>query len=494
MDLLIAGGTVYDGTGGEPFVGDVGVDGGRIVAVGRCDGDAAEVFDATGLCVSAGFIDLHTHSDVLLAEPGGPRDAANHLRQGVTSIVGGNCGAGCVDVGAYFADLSASGVGVNVMHLVPHSAVREEVMGDEAGPPSPEQMRRMRALLRGGLEAGAVGMSTGLIYFPGAHAETAELIELARTVAEFDALYASHIRDEGAKLLDAVAEAIAIGRAAGCRVQISHFKTVGPPALGLGPKACGLIEQARAAGQVVHADQYPYIASSTDFATTVLPRWARADLQGRLDAGRFEPELLAEMNADLATGRAEQILIVNFAQRRDWQGKTLAELAVDLGLPAAEACVEVLKLGNPAIVKFGINEADAEYIAAREYVATGSDGSFRRKEGGIHPRSYGTFARKIADFARDRGWLSVARAVQSATGLPADILQLAGRGYVREGGAADLAVFDLDRLADNATYVNGHQYATGFRRVYVAGRAAVVDDEYTGLLAGTPLRAGGRGK
>ncbi len=491
MDLLIQGGTIYDGGGGAPFVGNVAVDGGRIAAVGECDGDAAEVLDAAGLCVAAGFIDPHTHSDGLLGEKGGPRDAANHLRQGVTSIVTGNCGFGVLDVEAYFADLDDTGVGVNVMHLVPHGNVRELVMGERAGAPTADELEAMRALVRRGLEAGAVGMSTGLIYFPGAHTETAELAELAKVVAEFDRLYASHIRGEAGQLLDSVAEAIAIGRESGCRVQISHFKACGADGKGLGPKACRLIEQARSRGLRVAADQYPYVASSTDFATTTIPRPIRADLKRRLAENDFDAAARAAIADDLAHGcRARQVMIVNFPERREFEGKTVAEVAELLGVGRADACIEVLKLGNPAVVNFGINEADAEYIAAREYVATGSDGAFKRMEGGIHPRSYGTFPRKIGDLARDRGWLPVPQAIRSATGLTADILQLPDRGYVREGAVADLVVFDLPRLADNATYTDGHQYATGFVRVYVGGEAAVIDDEYTGLLAGRPLRAG----
>ena len=494
MDLVITGGTVYDGSGDEPFVADVGVSGGRISAVGEVAANGDEVVDASGLCVAAGFIDPHTHSDGLLGEPGGPRDAANHLRQGVTSIVTGNCGFGQVDVEAYFADLDATGAGVNVMHLLPHGSMREAVCGVKTDPLTDSELDAFRAAVRRGMQAGAVGMSTGLIYVPGTITPTEELIELARVVAEFGGIYASHIRSESDKLLEAIEEALRIGRESGCAVHISHLKTVGSAGKGKAPDACRLIEGARASGQRVTADQYPYVASSTDFATNVIPRWARPTLQSRLAEGRFEPALIAEMAADLAVdGRAERIMITNFEKCRKWEGKTVADLAELLGVSATRACIEVLKLGNPGVIVFGINEEDAAYIAAREFVATGSDGSFRRREGGIHPRAYGTFARKIAEFARDEEYLSVPQAVRSATGLPADILQLSDRGYVREGWVADLVVFDLDEVSDNATYTNGHQYATGFARVYVAGKPAVVDDEYTGALDGRPLRAEAKG-
>ena len=489
MDLVITGGTIYNGSGDEPVVGDVGIKDGRIAAVGEVAPGGAEVVDAAGLCVAPGFIDPHTHSDGLLAEPGGPRDAANHLRQGVTTIVTGNCGFGAVDPGAYFADLDRTGVGVNVMHQLPQGSIREAVCGKTTDLPTAGQIDEMKSRLRAGMEAGAVGMSTGLIYVPGTITPVEELIEMATVVAEFDGLYASHIRSESEKLLEAIDEAIHIGAASGCRTHISHIKTAGSVAKGLAGEVCQRIETARAAGRQVTADQYPYFASSTDFATNVIPRWARPTLQSRLSEDKFEPTLLAEMAADLAAdGRAGRIMIARFEQKPKYEGMTVAKIAAEMHLSATQTCIEILRLGNPSAIVFGINEEDAFVFAAKDYVATGSDGSFSRREGGIHPRSYGTFARKIADFARDRKLLSVARAVRSSTGLPADILHLTDRGVLREGAVADLVVFDLETLADNATYTNGHQYATGFARVYLAGKAAVIDDEYTGSLDGRSLR------
>jgi len=488
-DLLIRNAAVYDGSGASPVVGDVAVAGDRIVGVGRLDAaDCPEVLDATGLCLAPGFIDLHTHSDGRLCGRGADHSAVNHLRQGCTTVVTGNCGFGMLEAGRFLTDLNETGVGVNVLHLIGHGSVRAKVMGASPAEPTAGQLDEMSQLVRRGMETGAAGMSTGLLYAPGAHAKTAELIELAKVAGACGGLYASHIRHEGAEVLSAVAEAIRIGREARCRVQISHFKTIGPKGRGLGPAMCRLVEQARRDGVEVTADQYPYIASSTDLASTVVPLRARDDFRRRLAGDAPDAALLAEIAEAIdLRGRAEGILLTRCPERPEWEGKTLAELAESMALPAPAACVEVLKVSNPEVISFALNEADARFIAGRDYVATGSDGSVPRPDGMVHPRSFGTFPRKIGLWARDRGWLSVAQAVRSATGLPADILRLPDRGYVRPGFAADLVVFDLDALTDRATFRAPRQYATGLRRVYVAGQAAVVDDTYTGALAGRGL-------
>jgi len=493
VDLVISQATIYDGSGAAPVTGDVAVAGGRIVSVGRVAPPAgAEVIDAAGLCVAPGFIDLHTHSDGRLARPGGSHSAENHLRQGVTTIVTGNCGFGTVDTAGYLAGLDETGVGVNVLHLIGHGSVRKQVMGVADRPATDDEMARMKRLVGGGMDAGAVGMSTGLIYVPGTFATTEEIIELAKVAARRGGIYASHIRGEAVGVLDAVAEAIRVGREAGCRVQISHFKTVGPRARGLGPKMCDLVEAARSDGAGVSADQYPYEASSTDLASMVVPASARDNLEALLGA----EDTAASLKASIAEwmvlrGGARGQLITEFEPRRQWEGMTLAAVAEALGVPAAEACVRILRMGNPSVVSFGLNEEDMKVIMPKAYVATGSDGSFDDGSGLTHPRSYGTFPRKIGVYARDRGWLTVEGAIRSATGLPADILGLGDRGYVRPGCVADLVVFDLAELTDRATYLDPRQFATGFKRVYVGGQAAVVDDAFTGVLAGRALRRQG---
>ncbi len=495
-DLIIRGGTLYDGTGGAPRRADVAVAGGRIALVGRARGATAEQeFDAAGLCVTPGFIDLHTHSDRAFSEHESARDAVNVLRQGCTTVVTGNCGGGRLDVADFLSDLAQTGVGVNTLHLAGHGAIRRAVMEMEDRPPTDAELDAMTGMLEEALEQGAAGMSTGLLYLPGAYTETGELVHLSRPLAERDRLYASHIRNENERVRDSIEEVIRIGRESGARVHISHIKCVGETAWGRAPELCGLIEAARADGVRVTADQYPYRASATRLNAMVTPLEARHNIQEILK----DPEAARRLMPGIAglmrhRGGPENLLLTTVDGRPEWEGKRLSEVADLLGVSPLEACARLLREHSPRVISFSMREDDVRFFMARPYVATGSDGSARRQdaEGFVHPRSYGTFARKLARYARDEAVLSVEQAVRAGSGLPADTLGLTDRGYVREGCAADLVVMDLDALGDHATFEAPRQCATGLRRVYVNGRAAVVDDKATGVRAGLPLRGGGR--
>jgi N-acyl-D-aspartate/D-glutamate deacylase len=493
-DIVIRDGMIYDGTGGQPFRGHVAVAGDRIVAVGAfAVAGSPEIVDVSGCAVMPGFIDLHNHSDrSITAEKS--RLNANFLRQGCTAIVTGNCGGGIVDVESYFHTLESQGAGTHVVHLVPQGSVREQVMGKVDRPPTAEELEQMRRLVDKAMRHGAFGLSTGLIYVPGAYSSTDEIVELAKVVAAHGGLYVSHIRTEEAGVLAAIQEAMDIGQKAGCPVHISHLKASGPKAWGLGNDIGALIQAARQRGQKVTADQYPYTASSTSLEATVVPTWARAggsdQLLARLADANTGPKLVDEIARELIDrGGGSRIQIAEYKLRPEWAGKTLLQLARELGTTPLDVTVEITRNGGASIINFSMSEEDVRLIAGRTFVATASDGSARMPGyDKPHPRSYGTFPRKIGDFAYTRGWLSVEQAVRSATGLPADILGLTDRGYVRPGAVADVVVCELGRLSDRATFENPHRYALGFRRVYVAGRAAVVDDALTGALAGRPIR------
>ncbi len=494
--IVLRGGMVYDGTGQPGRSVDVVLRGNKIVQVGKVGRQVAgaRVIDVTGLVVCPGFIDLHNHSDENILKPES-RVALNYLTQGVTTIVTGNCGFGPVDVAGYYRRLARQGAGVNVAHLVPHGALREQVMGNVNRAANERELDRMKRLLRKGLRAGAWGMSTGLIYTPGCYANTEELIELARVVAEVDGLYASHIRGEDAQhLWDALEEALRIGREAGVRVHISHFKASGPDAWGSLPAACKLLERARAAGLSVTADQYPYTASSTSVAAMTIPQEAREGgrkrMLARLTDAHEGPRWRKRIAEGLAKrGGPETIMIAALKQRPEWVGRTLAEIAQATRMDPVDVIIEIEKLGGASAVAFTMHEDDVRYAMMKPYVATASDGAARVPDETLpHPRSYGCFPRKIGRYALEHKVLPLEQAIRSCTGLPADILGLPRRGYLKPGYVADVLVFDPETFRDHATFREPHRYSTGVVYLFVNGELVLDYGRFTGRLAGKPLR------
>ncbi|MFQ5507575.1 MAG: amidohydrolase family protein, partial [Planctomycetota bacterium] len=495
FDVLIRGGTVYDGSGGPGRRADVAITGDRVVRVGTLAERRAErVIDARGKLVCPGFIDLHSHSDSRILKK---RLRANlsYLTQGCTTIVTGNCGSGKVDVAAYFAKLDEQGAGTNVAHLIPHGAVRELAMGGSFNrPPSKQELAKMKELVGAGMKAGAFGMSTGLIYTPGSFATIDEIVELAKVVHEHGGIYASHIRSEADALLEAVGEAIEIGRRSGARVHISHFKASLPANWGRVKDSCALVEKAREEGLHVTCDQYPYSASSTSIAALVIPTWAREgrneDLLRRFDDPETGPKVRGEIaKAFERRGGAGKILIARFKKDESANGKTVLAFARQAGVDPVEAVVRIQRGGGASAVAFSMSDADVEYVMRKPYVATASDGSSRLPdEERPHPRSYGTFPRKIGRYAIERGHIEVSVAVRSATGLPADILGLRDRGYLRAGYRADLVVLDPGEFRDRATYEEPHRFSTGVEWLFVNGEAVIAGGRRTEALPGRSLR------
>jgi N-acyl-D-aspartate/D-glutamate deacylase len=498
-DLVIRGATLYDGTGGPARTGDVALKGERIVAVGTfATAGKPEVIDGTGLAVAPGFIDLHTHCDTTLGQENAHANLC-YLTQGVTTVITGNCGSGPADVAAYFKRLEAVRVGTNVIHLVPHNAVRQAVLRNANRAPTADELRRMEDLVDRGMRDGAWGMSTGLIYNPGTYAKTDELIDLAKVAARHGGFYASHIRNEGTGVLDAVAEALRVGREAGVPVHISHLKASGRKAWGLSGDIIATIEAARRQGQAVTADQYPYTASSTSLRATVVPPRFREGTEkeyvARLDDAETGPRIRRAIE-DSLDGRngGKSLRVARYAPKRGWQGKDLETIAAGEKRGVVDVILEIEHHGGAQIVSFGMSEEDVRLIMKQPWVATASDGSSQVKSDTVpHPRSYGCFPRKIGRYAIADGVLPVEQAVRSSSGLPADILKLAERGYLRAGYVADVVVFDPAKYHDTATYDNPHQYAAGVRYLFVNGTAAIRDGRYTGALAGKVLRHQGNG-
>jgi len=493
-DVVISGGLVYDGTGGAPYKSDIGVKDGQIKTIGQIRISGNLNIDAEGLYVAPGFIDIHTHCDRGL-QVDELKNAKNYLTQGVTTVVTGNCGGGTYRVEEFFSKLDSQGIGPNVIHLVGHGTIRSAVMGQEAREPTADDIEQVKKLIAQGTEGGAAGFSTGLFYAPGSFAKTEEIVELALTVKEYSGIYASHIRDESnytIGLKESIKEAIAVGEQAGIPVEISHIKALGRPVWGQAAEVCAIIEGARERGVKVYADQYPYMASSTGLYAAVIPRWVQAG--GEMKNKLSDPELLPRIKKEIAEnidrrGGPESLVVVSFPKNRDFAGKNLLEISRMMKKPVVETALYLVLNGSPSVISFNMTESDLEYFMKRPYVMTGSDGNIQIPGRSFpHPRSYGTFTRKIRKYVIGDEWITMEQAIRAATGLPAEVLGLDDRGRLKKGFAADIVVFDPDEISDKATYENPHQYSVGIRFLVINGEIVIEDGSYNGKLAGIPIR------
>ena len=494
LSMLIRGALVYDGTGAPPQHADVAVAGDRIADIGSCDGRTATIdIDAAGLSLAPGFIDVHTHDDfAALRHP----DLGFKTRGGVTTCVVGNCGFGpapyaqaltlidSLAPGAqpepwnghtgYAERLAAQGIGANVGILAGHGTLRLAAMGSAARAPEDAEMAAMQALLREALDAGALGLSSGLIYEPGKHAHTDELIELAAVMRGSGALYATHMRDEGAGLLASVDEAITIGARAGVAVQISHHKASGRDNWGLVRDSLRRIEAAQARGESVHADQYPYTAGSTM-------------LRAVLDNGAFQPQVRGGIGVVLP----DDVLVASAPGYGGWEGRTIAELAssFDLDPRAAAERVVAAAPGATAVIHM-MSEDDVRTVMRHPSTMIGSDG-IPTLEGKPHPRLYNSFARVLGHYARDEAVFDMATAIHRMTGFAAAKFGLAERGVVRVGAYADLVLFDARTIIDRGTFEEPNRYPDGIDTVIVNGVSVVRRGRLLDALPGRVLRRAG---
>lgn len=495
FDVLIVGGRLLDGTGNPWVRADVAIQGDRVVAVGDLANASAErTVDATGLYVTPGFIDTHSHAAEGLSgkELSG---AIPLLAQGITMVLVNPDGGGPVDLAEQREELEADGLGVNVGQFVPQGAIRREVLGMEDRAPTAEELERMRVLVRKGMEEGAFGLSTGLFYTPGGYAKTDEVVELARVAAGFDGAYQSHIRDESSYdigLLAAVQEVVTIAEQAEMRGVVTHIKALGPDAWGMADDVIALIQAARDRGVEVFADQYPYPGGSTGLRAALVPAWAQEGgtdaMRARFDDPEVAPRLRAEMEENLVRRAGpERILFRRVETQPELEGMTLAEVAQMKGMDPLDAAVALLKETGPSIVSLSMREEDVRRFMRLPWTMTASDGGLDT-DGIPHPRSYGTFPLKLQRYALEEQVVDLASAIRSMTSLPATVYRIDGRGLIKPGAMADVVVFDPATLRSEATFTDPRRLAEGVRHVWVGGVHAVDEGKITGALGGHVIR------
>lgn len=489
VDVLVRGGRVVDGTGAPARPADVGIRGDRIVFVGDAAAGGvtgARVIDAQGMVVAPGFIDPHTHTyGDLQSDRADRRRNAAYLMQGVTTVVTGNDGGGPADVAEHFARYAKNGIGTNAALFVGFGTVRGKVLGPSSAPADAAQLARMRDLVAEGMRGGALGLSTGLYYAPQSYATTEEVIEMAKVASAAGGIYDSHLRDESSYtigVVGAVREAIRIGREARLPVHIAHLKALGVDVWGRSDSIVAVIEAARAAGQAITADQYPYTASGSGVGASLLPRWAEAGGRDSLRRRSQDPatreRLLADMRENLRRRNGPQSLLITDGGRRDLVGKTLEAIAKARGVEPVIAALDIVLTGDASVASFNMNEADIERLMRQPFVFTGSDGS----DG--HPRKYGTYPKKLREYVLGKHVLSLETFVARSSRDVAAALGIPERGMLAVGQFADLVVFAPEAVRERSTYEAPTELATGMSYVLVNGTVAVDGGRLTDALAG----------
>lgn len=492
FDIVIRNGRVLDGTGNPWYRADIGIRGDRIVAVGSLpDAKATTTVDARDRFVTPGFIDVHSH-----AGPGLSTEGLKHgqplLAQGLTTVFVNPDGGGPVDLAAQRATYEKQGLGVNVGLFVPHGSIRQQVMGMSDRDPDAGEVAKMAALARAGMEAGGIGLSSGLYYAPGSYSKTAEVVAMARATAPFGGVYSSHIRDEADYTIGVVAavdEVIAIAEQAGVVGVVSHMKALGPASWGLSKTLVEHIDAARSRGVQVFADQYAYEASGTGIVGALIPRSAqvggREAMMKRI-GGELRDEIRAEVNTNIARrGGAETLVISRYVPDPSFEGQRLSDLAAKAATTPDEFALRMLEKGDASLVSFNMSEDDIELIMRQPWTMTCTDGDLvPLGQGKPHPRAYGGFARKLKRYVRERGAIDLAAAVRTMTSMPATVFGLKDRGQIRPGAFADVLIFDLAAVNDAATYQDPHQLSEGFTDILVNGQWARRDNQFTSTLAG----------
>jgi len=503
-DVLIRHARIVDGTGAPWFRGDLAISGDKIVAMGAVDSCATAplVINAAERYVTPGFIDVHTHcEDDLLSMP----QAENFIRMGVTSVVMGNCGGSYLNLEEAFTSHTKRGIGINVGSLVGHNTIRYAVMKNVARDPSTTELAEMKRLVREAMRAGALGLSTGLIYTPGTYSKTPEIIELAREAARYGGIYATHMRSEGIDVLNALDEALTIGLAAKIPVEVSHHKIVAPFRFGQTTITLAMLDRAREAGIDVACDQYVYTASSTSIST-MLPDWAvegsRDEIRNRLrDPAQREKIIrgIIEERRD-KSGRKDlgYAVVANCCADTSLNGKNLLEIARErygstTWEDQARVVVDIVTSGGASMVFHSMDEDDVQRVACYRNTAFASDSGVRAFGVGVpHPRGYGNNARVLSRYVRDLRLLPLEEAVRKMTSLPAQRMRFFDRGIIRPGMAADIVIFDLDRVQEKTTFAQPHAYAEGFDYVFVNGQPVILNGQLTGKLPGKILYGPGK--
>jgi N-acyl-D-amino-acid deacylase len=497
VDVLIRGGTVVDGTGDPGRAADVGITGDRIVFVGSASASRVtgrRSIDAKGMIVAPGFIDPHTHTAGDLSSAGSsggiPRRAnLPYLMQGVTTVVTNNDGGSPIDIGKQLAGWTRTGIGTNAAVYIGQGSVRGAVVGPTASAATPAQMDSMRALVRRAMDAGAIGISTGLFYAPGSYATTDEVIELAKVAAAKGGVYDTHLRDESSYsigLIGAVNEAIRIGREAKIPIHISHIKALGVDVWGQSDTIIALMKQARASGINATASQYPYTASGTSVGASLLPRWAESggndSVRIRLSDPASRARIVTEMKENLRRRGGANSLLMTSTRDSTILGKRLDAIAIARHTTPVDAAIQIILNGGSSVASFNMNEKDIDKFMVQDFIFTDSDGS----DG--HPRKYGTFPKLLREYVYTRHVLTLPQAVRRSSTQTARFLGLKDRGSLASGKFADVIVFDPATVADRSTYEHPTLLATGMKYVLVNGAFAIDDGRYTGVTAGKVLK------
>ena len=501
-DLIIRGGKVVDGSGNPWYHADIAIKNDRIAEIGQLSNhEAKRVIDAHGLVVAPGFIDPHTHALRGIFEV---PNAESALLQGVTTLTEGNDGSSPYPIDRHYADIDNLRISPNWAVFVGQGTIRQRVIGFGLRKATPEEMERMKQMVRDAMEQGALGISTGLFYVPGSFTSTEEVIELSKVAAEYNGIYISHIREEAAQLIDSVQETIRIGEEADIPVQITHHKVIGVENWGASIESLRLVDEARKRGVDVTIDQYPYTASQTSI-NALIPQWAQAggreEMLSRINSAEtystIKNEVVAKILYDRGGGDPKNVFISRNSWDPDMAGKNLAELAIDAGLEptpenAADVVFDIIRGGGATAVYHAIGPEDVDRIMQHPATAIGSDGPVGVfGEGAPHPRQYGTFARVLGLYVRERKILSLEEAIRKMSSQSARRLGIHDRGLITKGYFADIAIFDPDEIIDKATFENPHQYAIGTKFVLVNGTVVVENGQHTGARPGRILHGPG---
>lgn len=496
-DILITNGKIIDGTGNSWYYGTVAIKDGKIIKTGRdLKLSAKKTIDAKGLIVAPGFIDVHTHLEGdEIRDP----EAKSFIYDGVTTCVTGNCGSSNTDVGKYLRWVDSLKLSINVASLIGHNDVRKAVMGRANRDATADEMKRMENIVDKAMADGAVGMSTGLIYIPGTYTKTPEIISLAKVTAKYNGVYASHMRDEGDSVTQAIEEALTIGREAKLPVQISHFKLSGQHNWGRSKVTVPMIEAARKEGIDVTIDQYPYTASSTSIST-LIPDNVLADGQDSIKARLQRPEIrkyvISSMLERLKKRKLKHFsyaVVAYYSPDTTYNGKSIEQINLMKGRKhkakeEALTVIDIMMNGGASAVFHGMGEDDVKYIMKYPFNMFASDATIRIFGAGVpHPRGYGTNARVLGKYVREEKVISLEEAIRRMTSLPAQKFQLTNRGLVREGYAADIVIFDERTVKDISTFEKPHAYSTGFQFVLVNGVLTIDNGTHTKARGGQAI-------
>ena len=502
FDVLVQGGHIIDGSGNPWYEADVGIRGERIVSIGDLSNStASQVIDASGLIVSPGFIDPHTHAlrgifDVPNAE--------SSLLQGITTLTEGNDGSSPYPIDEHYRAIEEKQISPNWAVFVGQGTIRRIVIGEDDRVASSTELQRMKNMVATAMEQGALGISTGLFYVPGSFTPTAEVVELSKIAAQYNGIYISHMREEGAQLRDSIAETIEIGEQANIPVQITHHKVIGVGNWGASIDSLRMVDEARARGIDVTIDQYPYTASQTGI-TALIPQWAQEGGEERMIARINSPETRGTVKAaiiekilyDRGGGDPKNVSISRNPRDRSMEGKNLAQLAEERGMSptpenAADVVMDIVRAGGATAVYHAIGSEDVDRIMRHPAAAIGSDGPLSVfGVGAPHPRQYGAFARVLGYYVRERGIISLEEAVRKMSSMSAQRLGIRDRGLLVEGYFADIAIFNSDEVKDMATFEDPHQYAAGMKYVLVNGELVVEEGKHTGRHPGKILHGPG---